>query len=118
MWQSPATNTSKAVNVWNSSHGIPAECWQISYNQSCRKHGWVGQKKNVTGLGHVALGGSCERGNVAPFWEAPSAAGGSAGTQGASEAWRRVQRLHCVWQVEQRPARTVLAVGKLNNAEG
>ena len=36
-------------------------------------------------------------------------------------AWTKplsLQWLHCVWQVEQRPARTVLAVGKLNNAEG
>ena len=88
MWQSPPpTDTSKTVNVWNSSHGIPAERWQISYNQSCRKDGWVGQKKNVTGMGHVALGGSCERGNVPPFWEAPSVAGGSARTQ------RELQRL-------------------------
>ena len=68
-------------------------------------------------MGHAALGGSCERGNVPSFREAPSVAGGSAGAQ------RELQRLggECSGGTVAGGTETCAdgpGQGKLNDAEG
>lgn len=84
----------KFIYLWNSSHRMHTESWQISYYKRCKKHHHklAKMKENKwirTGL--VYLGGSCDGGKVSPPWELPSKAGKSAG----KSAWtdKELQRL-------------------------
>ena len=62
MWQPPPpTDTSEThQHVEQFSENT---CWTLAdlIQPELRKDLWVGRKENMTGTGHVALGGSCER---------------------------------------------------------
>lgn len=73
----------KFIYLWNRSHRMHTESWQISYNKRCKKdHHKLGRMKENKWIrtGLVYLGGSCDRGNVPPLWELPSQAGKCAWT--------------------------------------